>query len=167
MKRFFEGLVMAAVTAGFLCIAVGEAVAKNPERPYRARGQEMLVGSCELAGQVGELYEGSLIATHAGLSETSTCVIVTGAFPPLYKFVGRGVGTAANGDLLYFSVDGTTDVSEDPCVSEFTASFAGGTGRFDGASGQAQGESTRPWVEGMPFVCGPEQSTTLNGTIVY
>ena len=165
MKRFFEVLFVVGIAVGFLCLAAGEALAKNPERPYKGRGQEMVVGSCELGGVVGELEEGTLIATHTGLSQTSACVIVIGGEFPVYQFLGRGAGTAANGDVLYFSVGGTTDVSEDPCVSEFTLTFVGGTGRFAGASGQVQGISTRPWS--ADFTCGPEQSTTVSGTIVY
>jgi hypothetical protein len=52
-----------------------------------------------------------------------------------------GVGTfvAANGDLLQFTFEGTS-AFEPPFTLRFTsyAVFTGGTGRFDGASGEAE-----------------------------
>ena len=51
---------------------------------------------------------------------------------------GQGAFEAANGDLLYFVFDGASTIIS-PTLRRFTsfAAFAGGTGRFDGAGGQA------------------------------
>ena len=51
---------------------------------------------------------------------------------------GRGTFLSANGDLLHFTFDGAS-VFAPPFTLNFTsyAEFTGGSGRFDGATGQA------------------------------
>ncbi len=171
MKRFFERLVVAGIIVGFLCLLAGEALAKNPERPYKGRGEATLasVGECD-PGVPGippsQLWVGPLIATHSGLGVASTCTIFQGFVgPTVARNAGQGVATAANGDQAYFTISGTTDFSSDPCVGQFTIVVDGGTGRFEDATGTIQAVVITPWS--APFTCGDKQSTTLNGTIAY
>jgi hypothetical protein len=171
MKRFLEGLLVLAITLGFLCLAAGEAVAKNPERPYRGKGESTVVsvGTCD-AGVAGifpsELWEGPLIATHSGRGETSVCITVTGfVSSTTVATAGQGVAIAANGDLFYVTLSGTTDFSNDPCVGQGTITVDGGTGRFADASGSIHAVVIQPWS--APYTCGPEEWTTLSGTIAY
>jgi len=171
MNRFFGKLAKAAMIAAVLCLVAGGALAKDPERPYRGRGEATLVsvGQCD-PGIPGifppELWEGPYIATHSGLSEASTCVVATGfANPFAVTVAGQGVSTVANGDQAYFTISGTTDFSSDPCIGKFTIMVVAGTGRFEAGSGLIQVEAVTPWS--APFTCGPEQTTTFSGTITY
>lgn len=171
MKRLFERLFVVGIILAFLCLVAGQALAKDPERPYRGRGEATLVsvGECD-PGTVGifpsQLWEGMFIATHTGLGQASTCTVATAFVGPLaIAAAGQGVSTAANGDQAYFTIDGTTDFSSDPCVGQFTIVVDGGTGRFADATGLIQAVVISPWA--APFTCGTEQSTRLNGTIAY
>jgi hypothetical protein len=72
---------------------------------------------------------------------------------------GRGTFVAANGDLLHFTFEGTSAFAP-PFTLSFTSYsvFTGGTGRFDGASGQAV-------VTGTLDVRTGEGSGAWDGTI--
>jgi hypothetical protein len=171
MKQLFEKLVVVGIILAFLCLAAGQALAKNPERPYHGRAEATLVsvGVCD-PGTPGifpsQLWEGTSIATHTGRGEGFTCTVATAFVGPLaIAAAGQGVSTAANGDQAYYTIDGVTDFSSDPCVGVFTIVVDGGTGRFADASGVIQAVVISPWS--APFSCGTEQSTTLNGTIAY
>ncbi len=171
MNRFFARLFVVGISVGFLCLLAGEALAKNPERPYRARAEQTLVsvGECDpgVAGlSPSQLFEGSIIATHTGLGETSTCAVVTGVVSPVvFTVAGQGLATAANGDQTFFTFSGTNDVSSDPCVGQYTIVVDGGTGRFEGATGTIEAVVLAPWS--APFTCGDKQTSTLNGTLAY
>jgi hypothetical protein len=150
------------VIAVFSLLADG-ALAKDPERPFRGRGEATAVGPCELDGIPGSQVEGWIIATHVGLSRVSHCGIVTGGMFPILGVAGAGTATAANGDEAYYSYAGTVDLTTCVVTSIFTVD--GGTGRFEGASGLIDAVTVQP--SPAPFTCGPEQASTLNGTITY
>jgi len=163
MNRFFGKLAEAAIIAAVLCLVADGALAKNPERPFKGRGEATQVAPCTLDGIPGGLVEGWIIATHVGLSTTSHCGIVTGGVFPIFDVVGAGAATAANGDLAYYSYTGTVDVLT--CVVETTLIVDGGTGRFENASGLVDVVTVQP--SPAPGVCGPEQESTFSGTIKY
>jgi len=87
------------------------------------------------AGERRVYLEGEGTATHLGryTAALSFCSSPSGA---LYN--GRGAFEAANGDLLHFIFHGTAAFVA-PNSLPFTsyATFDGGTGRFEGASGEA------------------------------
>jgi hypothetical protein len=90
---------------------------------------------CDAAGESRRYLAGEGSASHLGAYtvELSFCARSGG-------ILADGVGSfvAANGDLLRFSFDGTSAFAP-PFTLSFTsyAVFTGGTGRFDGAGGQA------------------------------
>ena len=163
MKPFFGKLAMVAATVGILCLVADGVLAKDPLRPFRGRSQEEVVAPC--AGGFGALYEGGGNATHLGLFTDSVCTRTTGGVFPLFDFQSQGIVTAANGDQLFITSEGVTDVSSDPCVAQGVLTVVGGTGRFANASGTTQVTSLLPWI--APNTCGPEQTTTSVGTVSY
>ena len=90
---------------------------------------------CNAAGESRRYLTGEGAATHLGsyTVELSFCARPGG-------ILDDGVGTfvAANGDLLHFTFEGTSTFAP-PFTLTFTSYslFTGGTGRFDGASGEA------------------------------
>jgi hypothetical protein len=168
MRRFLRQAVVAAITVG---LGTGGALAAQPERPFfgKAEYSVVSVGECDpgVAGILPpELSEGTMIATHMGLSEISMCIVVTA--PPVgssVPFAGQGIVTAANGDQINFTVSGASEISADPCVPEGTVVVFGGTGRFAGASGVIHFLSATPWS--VPGTCGPDSTSELSGTITY
>ena len=90
---------------------------------------------CNAAGESRRYLAGEGSATHLGnyTVELSFCARSDGILED-----GIGTFVAANGDLLRFSFDGTSTFAP-PFTLSFTsyAEFTGGTGRFDGAGGQA------------------------------
>jgi hypothetical protein len=93
--------------------------AKNPvERPVRVHGQNtftinVVTGECD--------FQGSAMGTHMGLS----AVYASGHVDAKGNFVGSGFGIAANGDLVFFEMPGST----------WNVQTIGGTGRFENATG--------------------------------
>ena len=163
MNLDLRSLGTTAVLALLLSGTADVAFAKASERPFRGRRQEEVVAPC--AGGFGALYEGVGNATHLGLFTDSICTVTTGGAFPLFDFVALGSVTAANGDQLFITAEGVTDVSNDPCVAQGVLTVVGGTGRFTNASGTTQVTALLPWI--APFTCGPEQTTTSVGTIGY
>jgi len=168
MNRFFGKLAKAAMIAAVLCLVAGGALANDRPRPYRQRSEGMMVGPCVLAGLPGNLWAETGNATHAGLFESLTCVIVTGGAFPVYTIAGEGWSTEANGDRGHYFLGGTVNVAEDPCVSEYTTRVVGGISHKGvpvNVTGEFQSISIVPWS--APGICGPEQTTTASGTITY
>ena len=90
---------------------------------------------CNAAGESRRYLSGAGDATRLGSYsvELSFCSRAGGILDD-----GRGTFVAANGDRLNFTFHGTSAFAP-PFTLTFTsyADFTGGTGRFDGASGQA------------------------------
>jgi hypothetical protein len=81
-------------------------------------------------------------ATHLGrLSWTSThCTLLTSLDPPnAVIYAGELTFTAANGDLLHetYEATGGLVLEGDRLCADTAATFGGGTGRFENASGSA------------------------------
>jgi hypothetical protein len=90
---------------------------------------------CNATGESRRYLSGDGTATHLGSYTVglSFCARAGGILTD-----GRGTFVAANGDLLHFTFDGTSAFTP-PFTLDFTsyAEFTSGTGRFDGATGQA------------------------------
>ncbi len=160
MKKLFGKLAIVAVTVGFLGFLASESLAKNPVRPFHLNGTGTdiaLAPECD----GGDLINETGNATHLGLYHAVACAFVIGAqSPTVLVIAGSGVTTAANGDQINFSFTGTTDVGGAVWLSDVTLTFAGGTGRFTNASGQARYMASR-----AAFAIDYTASAT--GTIAY
>ena len=90
---------------------------------------------CDNAGENRVRLSGKGTATHLG---SYTVALSFCSRPNATLVDGRGSFAAANGDLLHFTFDGTSAFIP-PFTLNFSsfAVFAGGTGRFEDASGQA------------------------------
>lgn len=90
---------------------------------------------CDASGESRVHLSGGGTASHLGRFSVvfSFCSQAGGTLDD-----GRGTFVAANGDLLHFTFDGTSTFVP-PSSVNFTsfATFAGGSGRFEDASGQA------------------------------
>lgn len=90
---------------------------------------------CNATGESRRYLSGEGTATHLGRYTValSFCSRAGGVLTD-----GRGTFVAANGDLLDLTFDGTSAFAP-PFTLTFTsyADFTGGSGRFDGATGQA------------------------------
>ena len=160
MKNLFGKLFIVAMTVGFLCFLASESLAKNPVRPFQLRGAGTDIAAApECDG--GDLIEETGNATHLGLYHAVACVFVIRAqSPTVLVIAGNGVTTAANGDEVNFSFIGTTDVGGAVWLSDVTLTFAGGTGRFANASGQARYMASRA-------AFATDYTASATGTIAY
>ena len=90
---------------------------------------------CNASGESRRYLSGDGTATQLGIYTVglSFCARAGGILTD-----GRGTFVAASGDLLHFTFEGTSAFTP-PFTLEFTsyAEFTGGSGRFDGATGQA------------------------------
>jgi hypothetical protein len=160
MNRLLGRFAVVAMTVGFLCLLGGAAAAKNPVRPFHLRGAGMIT-SVAPACDGGDLIEESGNATHLGRYEAVACSFVIGMESPTVLVVaGNGVVTAANGDTVNFSFIGTIDVGGAVWPSDVMLTFAGGTGRFADASGQARYLSSRA-------AFAADYTASATGTIAY
>ena len=162
MDRVVGKLAILGMTIALLCLVGGDALAKDPTRPYRARSAGMVTAAALECDGWGDLVEETGNATHLGRYEATACVFVAGIPDPptLVPNAGYGVVTAANGDLLYISFTGTTDVSGAIWVLNFKITIDGGTGRFANAAGQFDYVATRP-------AAAPPYTASALGTIAY
>lgn len=140
----------ALVAALLLVLATAPAVAADEhgtDRPIDIRLSETIYWTFEpISGcPVQTVMEGTGIATHLGRTtmHASHC-------PPLAPgddyHDARMTLTAANGDTLTLTYDA------DPAGTG-AATITGGTGRFDGATGELNGSvvfTWAPWENGMP-----------------
>ena len=117
---------------------LGQSSKSNPKqvsRPFKGKGSgaiSYIPNGCG-DGTLQFRSEGTGNSTHLGLQEqiTTFCIdMATGA--PIGPIVG--VGTAANGDKLFYSLIGAgTDAATGLMFQEYA--FSGGTGKFTDASG--------------------------------
>ena len=106
------------------------------ERPFALRGVGVATLITDEAGHlIGATPTGSGTATHLGQWTTTGTVKYTPDNNGVLHSSGEATLTAANGDKLYFQVDGILDPIAG--VDQGVFYFVGGTGRFEGASGSA------------------------------
>ena len=109
----------------------------------------------------GDLIEESGNATHLGLYYAVACAFVIDAeSPTVLRIAGSGVTTAANGDEVNFSFTGTLDIGGAVWLSDVMLTFAGGTGRFTNASGQAR-------YMGSRAAFAVDYTASATGTLAY
>lgn len=139
MKRILNSTVIALVA--FLLL--GNLPVRAIERPFALNGRGASTFITDEAGNpIGANVTTSGTGTHLGVFTSAGKVNFT-PDPVTGRLLSSGTGTliAANGDQLKFEVNGALEV--DPASNTGTDRaifrFIGGTGRFVGASGEADG----------------------------
>lgn len=131
MKRFTK---MSALIL-MLILLVGPISALAVERPFALNGKGVATLITDGSGNlIGAIPTGSGTATHLGQWTVSGTVHYTPVNGVL-KSSGDATLTAANGDKLLFQIDGILDPVA--AVDQGIFHFVGGTGRFEGATGDA------------------------------
>lgn len=106
------------------------------ERPFALSGTGVATLITDESGHlIGAVPTGSGTATHLGQWTTTGTVKYTPDNNGVLHSSGEATLTAANGDKLYFQIDGILDPVA--AVDQGVFYFVGGTGRFEGASGSA------------------------------
>jgi len=132
MKRFTKIRTLMVIT--FLLL--GTIPASAVERPFALKGTGVATLITDDAGHlVGAIPTGSGTATHLGQWTVSGTVAYTPDNNGVLHSSGDATILAANGDKLYVRIDGILDPIA--AIDQGTFYFAGGTGKFEGASGAA------------------------------
>jgi hypothetical protein len=154
MKRFTK--IRALIPMLFLLLATIPASAV--ERPFALNGTGVATLITDEAGNLtGALATGSGTATHLGQWTVSGPVKYT-LDNGVLRSSGDATIIAANGDKLQVQINGVLDPVAGIDQGVFT--FVGGTGRFEGASGEANFVVTiNPLTSGFQL--------TMVGTINY
>jgi len=121
---------LALVTLGLLADSL-PAFAAHPV-PFKGQAALTLTGAVPIGDNLELTAIASGEATHLGQFTRTETVLVD----PFGVFEGTLTFTAANGDELYVDVAGAF-TSPDLSTAEGSYAFAGGTGRFEDASGSA------------------------------
>jgi hypothetical protein len=131
MKRFTNISTVMAI----IFFLLGSFPVSAVERPFALIGSGVVTLITDESGNlVGALPTGSGTATHLGQWTVTGAVKYTPVNGVL-KSSGDATLTASNGDKLNFQIDGTLDPVAG--VDQGLFHFVGGTGRFEGASGDA------------------------------
>lgn len=146
MRRSTLTLVMAMATVAVLGLTHSTAAAE--ELPFYAAEDTAAWVGYEGSSQV---WVGAGTGTHVGQFATLTYVHVKGSSG---KAEGITEMTAADGDVLYVEHQSTWDWGGARWVGIYQ--IVGGTGRFEGASG-----------EGDVLVAAPDYTLVLDGFISY
>jgi hypothetical protein len=104
------------------------------ERPFAMKGTGVAPLIVDEAGHlIGATPTGSGTATHLGQWTVSGSVRYTPDADGVLHSSGEGTLTAANGDRVYFLIAGILDPVA--AIDQGIFHFAGGTGRFENATG--------------------------------
>jgi hypothetical protein len=117
-----------------LFLLLGTIPAIAVERPFALKGAGVATLITDEAGHlIGAVPTGSGTATHLGQWTVSGTVHYTPDSNGVLHSNGEGTLTAANGDKLNIVIEGILDPVA--AVDHGVFRFAGGTGRFEGATG--------------------------------
>ena len=118
-----------------LTLLLGTIPASAVERPFALSGTGVATLITDESGNlIGATPTGSGTATHLGQWTTTGTVKYTPDNGVL-RSSGEAILTASNGDKLVFQIDGILDPVAG--VDQGVFRFVGGTGRFAGATGEA------------------------------
>jgi hypothetical protein len=149
MNRFYSlrPVVVVLVATGMLVVGTRASAA---ERPHKSGGTAQFVSPNDFVGS-GE-------ATHLGrYAEVGSAQFSPTADPGVLRIDAWSIYTAANGDKLYATFTGQLDLVTGAITA--TGTYAGGTGRFDDASGSAA-------LSGQ-MLPGGRIAVSVEGTIDY
>ena len=131
MKRFTKTRTMLLI----LFLLLGTIPASAIERPFALKGVGVATLITDESGNpIGAIPTGSGTATHLGQWTVAGTVKYTPDNGVL-RSSGEATITAANGDKLQVQIDGILDPIAG--VDHGVFRFVGGTGRFEGVSGDA------------------------------
>ena len=117
-------------------LLLGTIPASAVERPFALNGTGVATLVTDEAGHlIGAIPTGSGTATHLGQWTVTGTVHYTPDNDGVLHSSGDATLTAANGDKLNFQIDGILDPNAG--VDQGLFHFVGGTGRFEGATGDA------------------------------
>src|SRR5215510_8979844 len=132
MKHFTKIRTLMLMT--FLLL--GTMPASAVERPFALKGAGVATLIIDESGHlIGATPTGSGTATHLGQWTVSGNVSYTPDANGVLHSSGEATLTASNGDTLKFQIDGILDPVA--AIDQGVFHFVGGTGRFEGASGDA------------------------------
>jgi len=132
MKRFTKIRTLIPVLFLFLATIPVSAV----ERPFALSGTGVATLIVNESGMpIGAIPTGSGTATHLGQWTVTGNVKYTPDENGVLHSSGEATLTAANGDKLKFEIEGTLDPVA--FMDQGVFHIAGGTGRFEGATGDA------------------------------
>ncbi len=132
MKRFTKIQTVIAI----LFMLLGTIPASAVERPFALKGSGVATLIIDESGNlVGGTVTGSGTATHLGQWTVTGNVRYTPDNGVL-RSSGEATITASNGDKLQVQIDGILDPVA--AVDQGVFRFLGGTGRFEGVTGNAQ-----------------------------
>jgi len=132
MKRFMKIRTLMLVT--FLLL--GTMPASAVERPFALKGTGVATLLTDASGNlVGAIPTGSGTATHLGQWTVTGHVTYTPDSNGVLHSGGEATITAANGDKLQVQIDGILDPVA--AMDQGVFHIVGGTGRFEGATGDS------------------------------
>jgi hypothetical protein len=132
MKRFTKIHTLMAI----LVMLLGTIPASAVERPFALRGSGVATLITNESGiPIGAIPTGSGTATHLGQWTVSGNVTYTPDSNGVLHSSGAATITASNGDKLQVEIDGILDPIAGMDQGVFR--FVGGTGRFEGATGNS------------------------------
>jgi hypothetical protein len=132
MKRFTKIHTLMAI----LVMLLGTIPASAVERPFALRGSGVATLITNDSGiPIGAIPTGSGTATHLGQWTVSGNVTYTPDSNGVLHSSGAATITASNGDKLQVEIDGILDPIAGMDQGVFR--FVGGTGRFEGATGNS------------------------------
>jgi hypothetical protein len=119
-----------------LVLLLGAIPASAVERPFALNGSGVATPVIDGSGNlIGAIPTGSGTATHLGQWTVQGTVHYAPDSNGVLHSSGDATLTAANGDKLNFQIDGILDPVAG--VDQGLFHFVGGTGRFEGATGDA------------------------------
>ena len=119
-----------------LFLLLGTIPVSAVERPFALKGAGVATLITDDAGHlVGAIPTGSGTATHLGQWTVAGTVKYTPDENGVLHSSGEATLTASNGDKLQFQIDGILDPVA--AIDQGVFRFVGGTGRFEGASGES------------------------------
>jgi len=158
MKRFFAitGAMLLFSAIFFVTAGAGGDMVRHPTHGMWT-GTDYLVGLCPDTtnfppGSFLAVNIGQGVMTHIGKSNfiSVSCLYFTSET----EVEGSGwmIVTASNGDTIHVSIDFTNDLGVTPGQWTEHESIVGGTGRFEGASGESDTEGIfPPGTDPFPF----------------
>ena len=133
MKRFTKIRTLMPI----LFLLLGTIPVSAVERPFAMKGTGVATLIIDESGNlVGATPTGSGTATHLGQWTVSGNVKYTPDANGVLRSSGEATLTASNGDKLLFQIDGILDPVA--AIDQGVFRFVGGTGRFEGASGESK-----------------------------
>jgi hypothetical protein len=160
-------LVLTSLLLALAVVAAGPAAAKRggTDRPLKGSGSATAL--VDIATGVSS-NQGTARLSHLGKTTFSLQFSVTAIGPTTNRVEGTGTFVAANGDALFVTFTGTSELTPSGASEEtLVFTITGGTGRFADASGTFTVQNRSQPVSITGTVLTLQQTFTLEGRISY